>query len=224
MNKTRQRKEHNHLVILLHGIMKSSKKMDGLAKFLEKHGFDVCNISYPSTKFALEDLIHIIHQDIENSGHKKYQYVSFIGFSMGGLLTRAYLNHYKIPNLGNVVFIGTPNKGSEVADFFQNYRFYRMLCGPAGQQLITNQESFKDVLGMPYYSFGVVSGNFSVNLLLSKIIKKPNDGKVSVESTKLDGMKDHIVLRTSHPFMVRNKKIWQYALNFLKHSKFEIEQ
>ena len=53
---------------------------------------------------------------------------------------------------------------------YKNYKFYRMLCGPAGQQLITNQDEFKKILGMPYYDFGVVAGNFSINLLLSKII------------------------------------------------------
>ena len=222
MNKAMAQRENDQLVILLHGIMKSSKKMKGLAEFLRKNQFDVCNISYPSTKFPLEELVDIIHDEISQASALSYNNISFVGFSMGGLLTRAYLNKYKPDNLGNVVFIGTPNNGSEVADFFKNYKLYKMLCGPAGQQLVTDQEEFKKILGMPDYDFGVVAGNFTVNLLLSRIINKPNDGKVSVESTKLQGMSDHIVLRTSHPFMIRNKKIWQYALNFLNHTKFHI--
>jgi pimeloyl-ACP methyl ester carboxylesterase len=213
-------KNNNRLVILLHGIMKSSKKMQGLANFLKRNNFDILNIDYPSTKFPLEDLVEIIHTDISRALELNYQKIYFIGFSMGGLLARAYLNKYRIENLANIVFIGTPNHGSEVADFFNRFKFFRFIFGPAGQQLVTNQDSFIHVLGSPYYEFGVIAGDFSVNLLLSKIIKKPNDGKVSVESTKLDGMKDHLVLSTSHPFMIRNRKVWEYTLNFMLHSSF----
>ncbi|KJV53803.1 hypothetical protein OTSGILL_0508 [Orientia tsutsugamushi str. Gilliam] len=57
----------------------------------------------------------------------KYTSISFVGVSMGGLVIRAYLHKYKIPNLGKVVLIGTPNKGSEVADYLKNNKLYKNL-------------------------------------------------------------------------------------------------
>ena len=46
---------------------------------------------------------------------------------MGGLVIRAYLNKYKVPNLGKVVMVGTPNNGSEVADFLISNPLYKKL-------------------------------------------------------------------------------------------------
>ena len=51
---------------------------------------------------------------------------------MGGLVIRALLNRYRPDNLGRVVQIGTPNHGSEVADFLKNDWLYRLFFGPAG--------------------------------------------------------------------------------------------
>lgn len=210
----------NELVILLHGIFRTSRSMSGLAKFLSRRGFKVLNINYPSTKFPIEELVSIIDKEIKSCRIEQYSRVHFVGFSMGGLLARAYLNQHKVSHLGKVVFIGTPNNGSEVADFLKNNLFYQKVFGPAGQQLITDQSDFNHMLGLPYYEFGVIAGNIPLGIFASAIIGKPNDGKVSIESTKLPGMKDHIVLRATHLLMPGNRNVWKQALYFLENSHF----
>jgi hypothetical protein len=194
--------------------------MRGLADFLEKSGFKILNLGYPSTKHSIETLAEVIHHDITQFASQITGQMHFVGYSMGGLLIRAYLSKYRSEKLGRVVMIGTPNKGSEVADFLQTIKLYRWLYGPAGQQLVTKQDEFLRHFGKVDYELGIIAGNRPVDPISSRIIRKPNDGKVSIESTKLDGAKEHIILPCSHTFFPSNKKMWQQALFFLKNGQF----
>ena len=112
-------------VVILHGIFRTHRSMRGLARHLEKEGYAVCNIRYPSTRKTINDLADHIHAEVTAFSEAKK--LHFVGYSMGGLLIRAYLDRYQIASLGRVVMLGTPNAGSEVADFIGNWKFYRWL-------------------------------------------------------------------------------------------------
>lgn len=210
-----------HLLILVHGLNKSSKVLKGLEKFAGQQGLAVLNIDYPSTKFPIECLIDIVDSQITTRLQQEYSNVSFVGFSMGGLIIRAYLHKYKIPNLGKVVLVGAPNKGSEVADFLKTNKLYQKLYGPAGQQLTTNQEEFSEIFGEVYYECGIIAGSLPLDPCFVFMRGKQNDGKVTVESTKIVGMQDHIIVKVPHWYQSRSKKIWFNILHFLKHSSFQ---
>ena len=207
-------------VVLLHGIFRSSKSMKHLADALQTASYAVLNLDYPSTRYPLESLIEIIHPQIVSFAAGLSGQLHFVGFSMGGLLTRAYLSKYHPEKLGRVVMLGTPNKGSEVADFLQNRWLFRKLYGPAGQQLITNQQAFHHVWKAVDYELGIIAGNRTIDPISSWIIGQPNDGKVSIESTKLAEMKDHIVVPATHTFFPQNKEAQSQTLRFLQTGQF----
>ena len=214
---TQQNKEH--LIILLHGINKNGTCLKGLEKFILKHGFSVLNITYPSTKQPIEDLVDTVHESISNEV-SKYKTVSFVGFSMGGLVIRAYLNKYKLSNLEKVIMIGTPNNGSDVAYFFKDNMLYKKFFGPAGKQLTTNQQNCDVLFGKIYYDCGIIAGSLPLDFCYPIMRKSPSDGKVTIASTKLSNMKDHIILRVAHWYMPQSKSVWKQVLHFLEHSKF----
>jgi hypothetical protein len=52
------------------------------------------------------------------------------------------------------------------------------------------------------------------------MIDGPDDGKVSVENTKLMGMTDHIVLHRTHPMIMKRRDAIDLALRFLDTGSF----
>lgn len=209
------------IVIVLHGIFRTYRSMNGLANELTRHHYNVLNLGYPSTKYPLEKLVDYIHPKITQFINNKEEKIHFVGYSMGGLLIRAYLHKHRPHNLGRIVMIGTPNNGSEVADFIKDWKIYKALYGPAGQQLVTNQSAFKYHLGHVDYELGIIAGNRPIDIISSKIIGKPNDGKVSIESTRLEGTQDHIIVPCNHTFFPSHKQSWQHVLSFLKNGTFK---
>lgn len=207
-------------VVILHGIAKSNSHTKKLANFLAQNNYEVINLNYPSTKYQLEELSKIIYDEI-NAKINHNTKLNFVGYYMGGLLVRIILNKYKFKNLNRVVHLATPNHGSEVADFLQNNYLFKKIFGPSGQELTTNQEKIKHLLnGKIYYELGIIAGSLSFDPISSLLIPGQDDGKVSIRSTKLPGMKDHVIIKSSHLFFPSNKEVQRQTLHFLQEAKF----
>ena len=210
------------MVVLLHGLGRSKRAMQTLQKYLEKNSYTVVNIAYPSTKHPIEVLSQKVSLEIEK---QRLQYtpkkIHFVTHSMGGIILRYIMKHTPIKGIGNTVMLGPPNRGSEVVDNLRNLSIFRIIQGPAGQQLGTDEQSIPNQLGAVDFSVGVIAGNRSVNPLLSLLIPGDNDGKVSVERSKVLGMKDFLIMKTTHTFMMHNPKVIQQVLYFLEHGQFQ---
>ena len=48
-----------------------------------------------------------------------------------------------------------------------------------------------------------------------------NDGKVTVENTKVDGMRDFLLVPTNHTFMMQEPAVIDQAIYFLQHGVFD---
>lgn len=209
---------HADCVILLHGLARSSHAMNKLETNLAQH-YQVINVDYPSREHPIEALAVIaiepaLLQCSDTTVH-------FVTHSMGGIIIRQYLAHHTISQLGRIVMLGPPNQGSEVIDTLDHWPSLEWLNGPAGKQLGTSANSIPLMLGEITAEVGIIAGDRSINLILSAIIPGPDDGKVAVERTKLNSMKDHITLHVTHPFMMKNKAVIQQVNHFLQYGKFD---
>ncbi len=194
--------------------------MSSLENSLKKEGYQVENVDYDSRQHTIEFLSKTaIAPALEKC--EASQPVHFVTHSLGGILLRQYLSQATIPNLKHTVMLGPPNQGSEVIDKLHNAPGFSFLNGKAGLQLGTAKTSIPNSLGAVNFNVGIIAGNRSVNLILSRLIPGKDDGKVSVERTKIDGMDDHLTLPVTHTFMMANKNVIQQVLNFLKNGKFE---
>ncbi|WP_445356055.1 esterase/lipase family protein [Microbulbifer sp. EKSA008] len=210
---------HSACVILLHGLAKSDSSMEKLAKAIDAEGFQTVNIDYPSTKHSIETLASMaIAPAVEECGNA--QEINFVTHSMGGILVRQYLHSAEIKNLNRVVMLGPPNKGSEVVDKLGTFPGFKFMFGDAGLQLGTGEMSVPNELGSADFDVGIIAGTRSINLILSRLIPETDDGKVSVTSTKLDGMNDHLQMPVTHVFMMKDKKVISQVIHYLKHGFF----
>jgi hypothetical protein len=55
----------------------------------------------------------------------------------------------------------------------------------------------------------------------SAILDDPDDGKVSVDDTKLDGMSDFRVVEVSHAFIMKNDEVIALTRRFLRTGSFD---
>jgi pimeloyl-ACP methyl ester carboxylesterase len=213
-------------VVLLHGISRTTRSFRKMQAAIEASGFATLNLGYASRQKALELLAEDIHPAIEHFADGLEGSIHFVGHSMGGLLARVYLAKYRPKRLGRVVMLGTPNRGSEIADRLKDFAAYRLYFGPAGQQLITSRDNALDAIIPPVdYPVGIIAGNRSLYPIASAfLLPKPNDGRVSVENTKLDGMTDHVMISASHPWLVRNAVAIGQTIAFLRDGRFGASQ
>jgi len=206
-------------VILVHGLARTSRSMATLERTLTKAGYRVIKVDYASTKHPVESLANsTLPEAIANCVDASK--IHFVTHSMGGILLRYYLKHHSITNLGRTVMLAPPNHGSEIVDKIGSTCIFKLVNGQAGQQLGTAADSLPNSLGPINFEAGIIAATRNYNPILSMMMPSPHDGKVSVESSKVAGMSDHLSLAVTHTFMMSNKVVNSHTAHFLKHGFF----
>lgn len=214
--------ESRDCVVLLHGLAGAPVWLKRLEWSLERQGYEVHSISYPSTRLPIERLAHEhLAPAVERIKVSPGRKIHFVTHSLGGLLLRQYLRDSAPGNLGRVVMLGPPNQGSEIADWLKGNWFYKLVLGPGGQQLGTSTNDFPRQLGPVNFPLGVIAGDLSFNPLFSQRLPGPDDGKVSVASTRVDGMSDFLVARSSHTWLIWKRTVIEQVAAFLETGQFQ---
>jgi hypothetical protein len=210
-------------VVLLHGLARTATSMNKMQRALSDEGFETANISYPSRRFEIAKLAEMAVGDglkvCRSNG--SIGRVHFVTHSLGGILLRQYLNTREIDELGRVVMLGPPNQGSVAVDKLGKVPGFGWLNGPAGRQLGKGEDSVPLELGPANFELGVIAGSRSIDPITSAVLENPDDGKVSVEDTKLEGMDDFIVVKHSHAFMMRMRRPIELTIRFLNSGSFD---
>ena len=213
---------NKEIIVLLHGLGRSKTSMWLLASRLEDAGYYVRRVGYSSLDQTPDQILDDVSSQINECCQKHPQPVHFVGHSLGGLMVRAYLQNNRVDQLGRVVLLGTPNKGTQAVDHFSGGWLIDIL-GPAAKALGTDSTSFPNSLEAPYYPVGVIAGQIS-SRINDIVIPGKDDGVVSVEATEVDGMTDFIVIETGHSRMRYDREVAEQTIEFIKNGVFREKQ
>jgi len=194
-------------VVLVHGLAGSGWNWVGMRQLLQRSGYHVVILDYPSRQQSIQMSAQALQPAIQQCVQTQHTPVHLVGHSMGGLLIRYYLQHYGATNIGRVVMLGTPNQGTELSDPTAQQPYERAVAGwlgPAVAQMTTDVDGFVARLPEPSVPTGIIAGYLTPVPWLNRRFNTANDGLVAVYSTRLSTMQDFVLIRSIHSSLPLN--------------------
>ena len=214
-------------VIVLHGLIRTRGSMHSLCKYLrDEGGYEVFNVNYPSTRAEVGQHARALASIISHLDG--IEEINLVSHSLGSLVIRHYLadtadpatGRQGDPRLNRIVMFGAPNNGAELAEKFGRNQVFKTVFGAAGTQLARTWPELEKNLAVPCCEFGIVAGGRGDERGWNPFLSGDDDGVVSVETTRLAGAADFLVLPVSHTFMMSNRQVQEATLRFLQHGYF----
>ncbi|NLV40296.1 MAG: alpha/beta fold hydrolase [Candidatus Hydrogenedentes bacterium] len=201
-------------VVLLHGMGRTRASMWLMEVRLRSAGYTVLNFPYSAKATTMDllsdDLRAFLAEKVETPVYH------LIGHSLGNIILRNGFKRGYPPGLGRIVMLAPPNRPADMARAFKDNPIYRWFTGDSGQQLAS--EEFYETLPVPPGEFAVIAGDRGQRLTF----KEPNDGVVTVESTKLEGMKAWALVHHAHTFIMNSRQVALLCMQFLRHGNFDL--
>ncbi|NNF68040.1 MAG: alpha/beta hydrolase [Gammaproteobacteria bacterium] len=215
-------KSSTECVILLHGLGRTASSMKRMEEGLSSGGYLVANIGYDSRSGPIRELAEkAIPQGLEKCREGDAGTIHFVTHSLGGILLRAFLEKNTIKELGRSVMLAPPNQGSAAVDVYRRIPGFGLVNGDAGFELGTDDKSVPLSLGPVSFDVGIIAGDRTIDPLTSKMLANPDDGKVSVTDTKVEGMNDFLLVHRSHAFIMKAKDVIWQTKHYLTHGQFD---
>ncbi len=209
----------NEVIVLLHGLARTPLSLLALSVAARSRGYRVVNWHYRSTRLTIGEAAESFARDVAPRLATAPR-VHFLTHSLGGIIVRRFLAAHPLPNLGRVVMLAPPNGGSEVADVLQHASCLPKLVAPL-RELGTGDASVPRALPAADFDLGVIAGSRSHIPLFDRWMHRvPNDGVVAVDRTKLDGMRDFLVLHRTHTTLPWAPDAIRAAFTFLESGRF----
>ncbi len=193
------------LVVVIHGMGRTSRSMQPLADALDSAGFDVLNVGYSSLCCTIPQLAAQVRREIDDRRGPRHRTVHFVGHSLGNIIIRRILADSTPPTgVGRVVMLAPPNQGSRSADRYAPYIGW--LLEPIDELRTDSTATVRRLGRISGVPIGVISAE--------------DDGKLSVAETHLPEETAHVVVPGTHTFIMRRVEVHQLTISFLKTGAF----
>lgn len=205
----------SEIVILVHGIYMHGLLMRPLAKHLRSNGFGTLTFNYPSLRYSSTANAARLAERVERLDAGAVHYV---GHSLGGLVLRHLMAGHgsRLPP-GRCVTLGTPHRGSLVADWMRRRHLGWLLGASRDQALLGGAPDWP-----PTRDLGSLAGiaRHGIGRLLVRL-PEPHDGTVAVAETRCPGMRDHVCVPGNHTCLLYSSPVIPQIVSFLRSGRFD---
>jgi pimeloyl-ACP methyl ester carboxylesterase len=191
--------EKRGTIVLVHGLWMTGKEMRVLGGRLEESGFRVRYFRYRSWRGGLAQAADALREFVEGTDAER---VHLVGHSLGGIVIARMLEEAPVSRQGRVAMLGSPMGGSAAARIMSRRRIGRWLVGGVIREGIVERA--------PKWAGGrellVIAGDIPLGSGLLLGLKKPHDGVIRVDETRVEGART-INVRASHVGLLLSRKV-----------------
>jgi len=221
-----------HLVVLQHGLLRSSASLARLERMLWRHGYEVCNESYPSSAAFVEDharrLDGHVRRCLDRVDDPRPVALYCVGHSMGGLVLEQWLANTSDLVPEACVFMGTPHRGAALADARRDVAFFRVFAGQKAASQLLSDDPFHDREICNLGDVGVVVGRSGDGRGRSRTVPGDDDRTVAVVEALLPvdvgpcvDFRGVLWTHAHHTAMTVETEVLTGILRFLANRSFE---
>ena len=201
-------------VVLVHGLWLNSFSLHYIARKLNNAGYETITFKYPTVFSSLQDNAAKLYKTLSRLAENKLT-IHIAAHSLGGFVVLEALKKGKLENIGSVILLGSPVRGSRVCQKIAHWPYLRGCFGKSLQPLC-------DGISAPE-GYNIVSiagdGGLGVGHLIAPV-PKPHDGAVAVEETKLDNC-PHFIIHSSLFTMLMSRKTTDAIVRYLREARFK---
>ena len=202
-------------IVFIHGLWMNGMEMSLLQHRFRQSGYQTSRFQYKTVRQSPTENASRLAEHINRLSADR---LHFICHSLGGLVLRHYLFNHQPGVRGRTVMLGTPNQSSKAAHQLSRFRLTAALLGKSTDQGLLGAVPDWDAT----HELGIIAGDLRLGMgMIIPGIPKPNDGTVTIEETKLEGMQDHITLPVSHFGMLFAESVFRQSKHFIEHGCFE---
>lgn len=192
------------LVVLVHGLGCNPLVMRGLDWALRREGYQTYCFGYQSLRGSVDEHAWRLRCQLDELAERS-EVVHFVAHSLGSIVTRRALYQRPLPQLGRIVLIAPPNRGSPWAGLAPP--LVHRIC-PAIGQLSNRPGSFVNCIP--------AEENFEVGVIAARY-----DLLVPGASTIIPGQTDHISITGTHTSLLVQPSAARQVRAFLAEGAFE---
>lgn len=198
------------VVVLVHGLLRTSASMYFLRRYLEQQGYVVYSYHYPSAKYGIHEHSRLLRRYVdERIRQHPHSRIHFVTHSMGGIVARdalAQLPPGQLRHINSLIMLAPPNQGSSLAKLtIRIFPVITSLIKPLAE-LSSDQNAYVHRVPVPKVKTGIIAGYF--------------DAKVPPSFARLPGQAEPVVVYSTHTFIMNNAQTRTLISRFLKNGTF----
>lgn len=209
------------VVVLQHGMFRSSWALRRLARTCAEHGYEVHNLDYPSTRETLQEHAARLGAAVAALAQSRpIDELSFLGHSMGGLVIQEYLRSPQALPVHRCVYLAVPHRGALLADLRRHWFLFRWVMGERAAAQLSPGDPFHRQPIPALAQSGVVVGDVGAG---NASIPGRDDQTVAVDEARLPGAAATWVVPYGHTAIAYRPEVARGVLWFLAKGEFPPE-